>query len=443
MAIINQGKTLEDFETTIHRKDHTTRMMAWHSRNLTDASGSPMGSIAFGRDITARKHLEAQLTQAQKMEAVGTLASGIAHDFNNLLQAINGYAQISLLNVNKNDAIYTNLNAINQAGERASQLVQQLLLFSRRVAAERKHIELNQEIEQISKILERTIPKMIAIELHLGSRLGPVHADPVQIEQILLNLGGNAADAMPDGGKLLIETENVRLDEDYIRIHPGAEPGKYVLITISDTGQGMDKETVAHIFEPFFTTKDIGRGTGLGLASVYGIVMNHGGYITCRSKVGCGTTFKIYLPAGEEADVDLTEEIVSTPNNGGTETVLVVDDEEFIRNFASQVLESYGYTTLTASSGEEALDIYAEKSGEIDLIIMDIGMPGMGGTNCLRKIIDMDPSAKVIVASGYSIDGHVKETSDAGAAGYIAKPYKLVDLLGEVRTVLDEAHRRS
>ena len=281
---------------------------------------------------------------------------------------------------------------------------------------------------------------MIAIELHLGSRLWPINADPVQVEQILLNLGGNAADAMPEGGKLLIETENVVLDESFSQSHPGAEPGNYVLITVSDTGQGMDKETVEHIFEPFFTTKGIGKGTGLGLASVYGIVKNHGGYITCTSEVDQGATFKIYLPATDRSDDDEAKVVESEPIKGGTETILLVDDEEPIRNFASQVLDKHGYKVLTASSGEEAVEIFAEKSKIVDLVILDIGMPGMGGYKCLREIMGIDPSAKVFVASGYSINGLVKETVEAGAVGYIGKPYKLADLLYEVRSVLDKTN---
>jgi PAS domain S-box-containing protein len=438
MDIIRRGEMIENFETTIHRKDNQTRTISWHSRNLTDEDGNPMGSIAFGRDVTSTKLLEEQLAQAQKMEAIGTLASGIAHDFNNLLQAINGYSQILLLKKQVDDPDHNEIKQIYQAGERAAQLVQQLLLFSRKVATKRRRYELNHEVEQIKNILERTIPKMIAIELHLGSRLWPINADPVQIEQILLNLGGNAADAMPEGGRLIIKTENVSLDEDFVQTCPGVEPGNYVLLSVSDTGQGIDEETVAHIFEPFFTTKDIGKGTGLGLASAYGIVKNHGGHITCISEVGRGTTFSIYLPAAELRTESETVKEEPETLVGGSETILLVDDEKLIRDFASQILEKYGYTALTASSGEEALEIYTGSSGAIDLVILDIGMPGMGGYKCLRKIMAADRSAKVVVASGYSLTGEVKATLEVGAAGYIGKPYKVKDLLVAVRAVLDK-----
>ncbi len=438
-AIINREEEIADFETTIHRKDNKTRTISWHSRSLTDEIGNPIGSIAIGRDITARKQLEEQLAHAQKMEAVGTLASGIAHDFNNLLQAINGYAQILLLEKSADDPEYNQLNLINQAGERAAQLVQQLLLFSRKVVTERKPYGINPEVRKINAILQRTIPKMISIELQLGSDLWPIIADPVQIEQILLNLGTNAADAMPDGGRFVIRTENVVLDQAFVMANPGVEPGNYVLIKASDTGHGISKETVEHIFDPFFTTKDIGKGTGLGLASVYGIVKNHNGHIVCHSVVGEGTSFEIYLPAAENLQATEKEVVDTQELNGGTETVLLVDDEEIIRDFASQILRKVGYHVITAASGEEALKVYLGKHSAIDLIIMDLGMPGMGGYKCLREIMLKDPDAKIVVSSGYAMNDQLQQTLDAGAVGYIGKPYKMNEILNKVRSVLDAA----
>ena len=372
------------------------------------------------------------------MEAIGTLAGGISHDFNNLLQAITGYTQIMLLDKDENDPDYPSLEAIQNAGNRASELVRQLLLFSRKAGSARRPVALNQEIEQTRQILERTIPKMIDIDFHPGGRLWNINADPVQIEQILLNLGTNAADSMPDGGKFLIETENVYLDDDYVQHHLGAKPGPYVLLTASDTGHGMDGETVEKIFEPFFTTKEIGKGTGLGLASVYGIINSHGGFINCYSEIGQGTTFKIYLPAIEHVDTDESTNLVDNAPRGGTETILLVDDEEPIRNFATQALKEFGYTVLTASSGEAAIETYSTNPHGIDLVITDIGMPGMGGHRCFQELIRINPAAKIIIASGYSIDGPIKKTLEAGAAGYVGKPYRLTDLLDKVRAVLDE-----
>ena len=331
--------------------------------------------VGISTDITERKRAEAereklqtQLQQAQKMEAVGTLAGGIAHDFNNLLQAINGYTQLLMMEKTKDDPEYKSLNEIFKSSSRAAELVRQLLLFSRKAEAVRKPVELNHEVEEARKILERTIPKMVNIEVHTGGRLSNLMADPVQIEQILLNLGKNAADAMPYGGKLIFETENITIDDEYCRNHLGAEPGNYVLLTVTDTGEGIDDETKEKIFEPFFTTKEFGKGTGLGLASVYGIVKEHGGYIMCYSEVGIGTTFKIYLPAMEEPKTEPDIKVSDERPKGGTETILLVDDESSIRDFASQVLLKFGYSPLTAASGEEALEIYSNHRDEIDLV---------------------------------------------------------------------------
>ena len=388
-------------------------------------------------DISETKRLEANLHQSQKMEAVGTLAGGIAHDFNNLLQAITGYTQIMLLDRHSKDPEYPTLQAIQRSSERAAQLVRQLLLFSRKAETERRPVDLNHELEQAGRILERTIPKMVDIEMHFGSRLWKVMADPVQIEQILLNLGGNSADAMPEGGVLILETRNITLDTEFTGAHTGAEPGDYVLLVVADNGQGMDDETVAHIYEPFFTTKDIGRGTGLGLASVYGIVKSYNGHIDCQSEPGQGTIFKIYLPAIGESERNKETDRASGPIEGGTETILLVDDEASIRNFARQALERFGYSVISAASGEEALDVFSTRGRDIDLVIMDIGMPGMGGRRCFQEILRVDPLAKIVVASGYSIDDQLKKMVKAGAVEYIGKPYELNDLLGKIRSVLE------
>ena len=399
------------------------------------------GALVFVRDITDRKKMEHQLQQAQKMEAVGTLAGGVSHDFNNLLQAINGFTQLLLLDKHENNPDYTRLKSIESAGKRAAELVRQLLYFSRKAETERKNLDLNEEVKQAHGILERTIPKMIDIELHLGGRLWTIRADPIQIEQVLLNLGTNAADAMPGGGKLVFETENVVIDKESSPAHSGAEPGRYALLSVSDTGQGIDQETIEHIFEPFFTTKGIGKGTGLGLASVFGIIKSHGGHISCSSEIGRGTRFRIYLPASHQLFVGDSDISADNRPRGGTETVLLVDDDEAISDFASQVLSKFGYKVLTASSGEEAINIYSDHSGNIDLVIMDIGMPGMGGHRCLRELLQIDPQAKIIISTGYSAAGQVKTTLKAGAAGYVGKPYQLSELLSAVRKHLDRTEQ--
>ena len=386
--------------------------------------------------------LQTQLRQAEKMEAVGTLAGGIAHDFNNLLQAIISSTQFILLDVDKGSSMYPKLRDILSVSERARELIQQLLFFSRKLETQTKKVNLNRMIEQTMVLLERTIPKMIEIRAHLDRELWPVNADPVQIEQILLNLGSNAADSMSDGGKFIIETKNIIVDEEFINSHFEANSGAHVLLTVSDTGHGMDQETIDHVFEPFFTTKEVGKGTGLGLASAYGIVKNHGGFMTCYSEVGQGTVFKIYLPSSEQvtSEAEPSEKIKDMgggETTGGTETLLLVDDEEAIREMVSGLLERFGYTVLTASSAEQAVETYVNRSHEIDLVIMDIGMPGMGGHLGVKEIIQFDPKAKVIIASGYSINSQAQKTMEAGALGYVGKPYRLADLLDKIRTVFD------
>jgi len=389
-------------------------------------------------DITEKKKLEAQLQQAQKMEAIGTLAGGIAHDFNNMLQAISGYTQILLMGKKASDPDYEKLEAIEKSAQRASDLTKRLLIFSRKVESKLRPVGLNQEIEQVSKMLERTIPKMINIELHLAENLKIINADPAQIEQIMMNLGVNARDAMPDGGRLIFETENVILDEQYCKIHLGARPGKYVKLSISDTGHGMDREILSHIFEPFYTTKETGKGTGLGLAMVYGIVKNHDGYIMCYSEPGEGTTFKIYFPIIEKEIKTMESKEEKVPIKGGSETILLVDDEEAIRELGEDIFTRFGYTVLMASDGESALEIYSQKKEEINLVILDIIMPGIGGRRCLEKLLKMNPRVKVIIASGYSINGPTKEVLEAGAKGFISKPYDMRGMLKTVRKILDE-----
>jgi len=389
-------------------------------------------------DITEKKKLEAQLQQAQKMEAVGTLAGGIAHDFNNILQAIFGYTQILLMGKEPSNPDYEKLEAIEKSAERASDLTKRLLIFSRKVESKLRPVDLNNEIEQVSQMLERTIPKMINIELHLSEDIKIINADPAQIEQIMMNLGVNARDAMPNGGRLMFETENMILDEEYCKTHSGSKPGQYVKLSISDTGQGMDKETLRHIFEPFYTTKETGKGTGLGLAMVYGIVKSHSGYIMCYSEPGEGTIFKIYFPIIEKEAERVESKEEKVPIKGGNETILLVDDEEAIRELAEDILTRFGYTVLMASDGETALEIYREKKEEINLVILDIIMPGMGGRKCLEELLKMNPKSRIIIASGYSMNGPNKEVLKAGAKGFISKPYDMKGMLKTVRKILDE-----
>ncbi|MBW2093675.1 MAG: PAS domain S-box protein [Deltaproteobacteria bacterium] len=426
-------------------KDRQKIYLEYRSNLIKPAQGEPYIS-GIARDVTERvlaerelKRLQKQMLQAQKMEAVGTLAGGIAHDFNNLLQAILGYTQILIMPRDESDPDIADLRQIEKAATRASELTQQLLTFSRKVESKPRPVNLNHEVQQVEKLLKRTIPKMIDIELRLEEGLATINADPAQLEQLMMNLGVNARDAMPEGGKLFIETRNVFLDESYCRDHLGARPGKYALLSISDTGIGMDKDTLEHIFDPFFTTKGVGKGTGLGLAMVYGIVKSHEGYIMCYSEPGQGTTFKIYLPVieGETEDMRLEKREKPIPE-GGHETILLVDDEDLLRGIGKDMLEKFGYTVLLAHDGESALELYSERAKDISLVILDLIMPGMGGKQCLVELLKMNPGIKVVIASGYSINGHAKDTLEAGARAFVSKPYEMNQMLGVVRKIIDE-----
>ncbi len=406
---------------------------------VRDQDGRILGYVGVIRDITERKELEAQLRHAQKMEAIGTLAGGIAHDFNNLLQAILANTQMLSMQKDPDDPDMPKLKAIEQTVRRANELTQQLLTFGRKVESQLQPVDLNREVRQVAELLQRTVPKMIEIELELAEEACVVQADPVQIEQVLMNLAINAQDAMPDGGRLKIETRRVELGEEFCRNRPEVEPGPYVLLRVSDTGHGMDEEVLGHIFEPFFTTKDRSRGTGLGLSMVYGIVRSHRGYIECRSKPGQGTVFDIYFPMSSMPADPVTdgEEEPQKEMPEGTETVLLVEDEPMLRELGAEILEQAGYSVLLAASGEEALETFRKANGTIDLVILDLIMPGMGGAACLEALLRLDRNAKIVVASGYSTDGSAKDMIEMGAKAFIQKPYSVKDMVRTIREVLD------
>ena len=395
--------------------------------------------LTFVVDTSAEKTLRAQLLQAQKMEAIGTLAGGVAHDFNNLLQAIQGYAELLLLDKRREEPGSRELHEIVRAAKRGGELTRQLLTFSRKLESMVRPVDLNREVQEISKLLARTIPKMIEIQLHLAENLKIVHADPVQIEQVIMNLAINAKDAMPTGGNLTIETRNVRLDRRHSRRHQGVKPGRYCLLAVTDTGHGMDQETLEHVFEPFFTTKGVGRGTGLGLATVYGIVKSHGGHVACSSELGAGTRFEIYLPVADEEEEEVREvRDAEAPVGFGSETILLVDDEASVAALAIEILKRSGYTVLAAPDGETALRIYEKERERIALVILDLIMPGMGGSRCLEELVRMNPAVRVLVASGVVADGYRQEVLDAGARDFLQKPYEVNELVRRVRNVLDE-----
>lgn len=393
--------------------------------------------LSFLADTSESGRLKAQLVRAQKMEAIGTLAGGIAHDFNNLLNIILGYTELILADRTEGDKDYADLQAIRLAASRATDLVKRILTFSRRVETHRRPLDLNVEVERARELLSRTIPKMITIELLRDDDLKNIDADPGQIEQILLNLAVNARHAIGErNGKIVIETKGVWLDEDYCRRQVGIRPGEYVLLAVSDTGHGMRREVLDHIFEPFFTTKKPGEGTGLGLAMVFGIVQGHGGHITCHSEPGTGTTFRMYFPV-IEIEQQPNEDTERAQPVCGTETILIVDDEDLIRELGQRFLSRAGYTALAAGNGREALEIYRNKKQEIALVILDLIMPQMGGIECLEKLLQIEPNAKVIIASGHLPDGNVRESLLRNAKGFVRKPYNLEEILKVTREVLD------
>ncbi len=441
-AIINDILSDPDRYSS-HENENITRngrrlWISWNNKGIFDQNGKLREILSIGHDLTEKKALEARLIQAQKMEAVGTLAGGIAHDFNNSLQAILGYIQLILTSKDISQSDFRKLKQVEKAAQKASQLTRQLLTFSRKSESHMQQLDLNRQIRETSLLLKRTISAMIEIRLRLSPDLPPVRADAVQIEQVLMNIGINARDAMPNGGRLVIATGIVFLDEQYCRLHPELEPGRYVKLTISDNGQGMDEETLKHIFEPFYSTKETGKGTGLGLATVYGIIKNHGGHITVRSKPGGGSVFNIFLPAAAEESPDQDDDSrLSFENLGGSETILMVDDEQNILDIGKTILSNAGYRVLCAGNGREAVEIFRRNRGKIDLVIMDLIMPEMNGNRCLELLREIDPEIRAIITSGYAPEAGLERRSEKAAA-FLQKPYQMYELLEVVRKVLDQ-----
>ncbi len=398
--------------------------------------GKP-ATLNFLRDVTREKKLEAQFQTAQKMEAIGTLAGGIAHDFNNLLMVIQGYISLILSDTDPQHPHFDNIKKIEDQVKNGAHLSGQLLAFARKGKYEVKPVNLNHIIHHSSCMFERT-QKEIKIFRRFEENLWAVEVDQTQIEQVLLNLYVNAWQAMPEGGDIYIETQNVTLGPDYIKPF-SLQLGHYVRISVTDTGIGMDKKVQERIFEPFFTTKEMGRGTGLGLASVYGIVKNHGGFINIYSEVGHGSTFKIYLPACDKA---VPEEKKTAPEIvGGRGTILLVDDETAILEILEKTLILTGYKVITAQSGKEALEIYREKQDRIDLVLLDMIMPGMSGGKVFDLLRELNPAVKVILSSGYSIGGEASKIMARGCNGFIQKPYHISELSQKIKEVLDHPER--
>jgi PAS domain S-box-containing protein len=396
-----------------------------------------VGAVITFVDITERKQLEWQFRQVQKMEAVGRLAGGVAHDFNNLLGVIIGYNDLLLDDISGADPRRKYVEEIRKATKRATSLTRQLLAFSRKQLLQPRVLDLNALVRDMEKMLRRMIGEDIDLTAALGSNLGCVKADPGQIEQVIMNMGVNARDAMPHGGRFIIETANADLDEAYARHHPPMPPGRYVKLAVSDTGCGMDAETQSHIFEPFFSTKEVGKGTGLGLSTVYGIVKQSGGYIWVYSEPGQGATFKIYLPRVDGAAPARSPEKTQTELPRASETVLLVEDESPLRELSQELLEGAGYTVLEAPNGLEAIQIAGLHNGPIHILLTDVVMPGMSGPELAARLVPLRPEMRVIYMSGYPDELIAHHGFPEAASQFLEKPFTKESILLKLRQVLD------
>ena len=439
MGEFQRGARLDNVEVRWKCKDGSAITVRLSGRVVNSPEETAEVVEIIAEDITERRVLENQFRQAQKMEAVGRLAGGVAHDFNNLLMVISGYTEVLLEHTRKSNAMYPKIEAIHQATDRATTLTRQLLAFSRKQLLELKVVDLNVVVEDMERLLRPLIGENIELQTQLASDLGRTRADAGQIEQVIMNLVVNSKDAMPNGGKITIQSGNAQLKHDDLRReYSYIKPGEYVFLSVSDTGHGMDKETQLRIFEPFFTTKEKGKGTGLGLSTVYGIIKQSGGYVLVESELQRGTTFRIYLPRVEDALEPVNATGASSSHNGGSETVLLVEDEESVRQLVRETLESKGYEVLEADHGEAALHIVSGHSGKIDMLITDVVMPGMSGRELSAQLCASYPHTKVLYLSGYTEDAIAHEgVLDSGTA-FLQKPFTLQMLARKVREVLDE-----
>jgi PAS domain S-box-containing protein len=432
--IRDRRETIRDMTVVLIHKDRSARLFNLSGAPNIDAAGEVTGMVGLLKDISEQRKLESQFRQAQKMEAIATLSSSIAHDFNNLLMGIQGETSIMLVGITQSHPHYEALKGIQKQVMSGVKLTKQLLGYARKDKHEVELINLNELVEETSETFGR-IKKDITIQRRLADDLRPVQADRGQIEQVLLNLFVNAADAMPDGGELFLNTENMSSEDMAGKVYD-SRPGDYVLMTVTDTGHGMDKETMESIFDPFFTTKERGEGSGLGLASVYNIIRGHGGHIDVESIEGYRTTFRIYLPVAE----DETYEALKTAEEyvKGSGTVLLVDDEEVMLKVGTELLETMGYKVLLARDGKEAIEVYRDHHKTIDLVLLDMVMPHIGGGKAYDHMKEINPNVKVLLTSGYGVDGQATEILQRGCNGFIQKPFTMKDLSTRIKEVLED-----
>jgi two-component system, cell cycle sensor histidine kinase and response regulator CckA len=434
-----------DFEILLHNKDGSLVTCSISAKLWRDDQGNPVKIIGSMHDISDRKQMEAEreklqarLIQAHKMEAVGRLAGGVAHDYNNMLAVILGYTEMALEQTAPSDPIYADLKEVYNAGKRSMEITQQLLAFARKQTIAPKVLDLNETVEEMLKMLRRLIGEDIDLAWHPGASLWPVKMDPAQINQVLANLCINARDAIAGVGKITIETENIVFDENYCADHAGFVPGDFVMLAVSDNGRGMDRETLANLFEPFFTTKGVGEGTGLGLATIYGIVKQNYGFINVYSEPKKGSTFKIYLPHHEGQPASRPAVAHTEPEYGKGETILLVEDEPKIIKMSKMMLEKLGYHVLTAETPGKAVSLVSEYDGEIHLLITDVIMPEMNGRDLAEKLKALYPDLKILFMSGYTANVIAHHGVLDGGVHFIEKPFSRAELAGKVREAILE-----
>ncbi|GEM_PF-1485718 len=430
-------------EKVNHSKIHLERLVKERTLQLSETNKKLNEELDQKRKlITKQERLQKQLIQAQKMEAIGHLAGGIAHDFNNLLTVINGYSELLLLKFPETDVSFERLQQIQEAGKRAERLTRQLLAFSRKQLMQPVVLDLNRLLGELEKMLHRLIGENIELVFNYADNLRKIKADPGQLEQVVLNLVVNARDAMPKGGKITITTQNIEIDEQKIKNRPALTPGDKVLLTITDTGEGMDEKVKAHIFEPFFTTKETGKGTGLGLSTVYGIIKQSNGFIYADSKLGQGTSFSVFFNAVEADEPDIYERESDHRSFFGKETILVAEDEDSVRNYIHVILKKYGYTVLLTSNGQEAIHLLKNNSGEIDLLITDIIMPVMSGKELVDRVLKIKPDLPYLYISGYTDDVIGRQGIIDREIMILQKPFSYNGLLEKIRTILDQKEEK-
>jgi len=434
---------LDNLEVKWRHKDQRTITVRLSGRAVTSAEEPDEVFEIIAEDVTERRVLEDQFRQAQKMEAVGRLAGGVAHDFNNLLMVISGYNEVMLEQLEAGSPLHQKALAIQQAADRATTLTRQLLAFSRKQLLELKVVDVNAIVSDIERLLRPLIGEKIELITKLSTGLGRTRADAGQLEQVIMNLVVNAKDAMPDGGKITIQTANTTLDDSYQREHSFIQPGPYVMMSVADTGLGMNKEIQSRVFEPFFTTKEKGKGTGLGLSTVYGIVKQIGGYVLLQSEVGRGTTFRIYLPQVNDSEESTTAVKAGAEASRGSETILLVEDEESVRQLVRETLVARGYTVMEAQSGEEGLQVAQGHSGPLDVVITDVVMPGISGRELAKRLTDARPETRVLYLSGYAEDAIVHEGVLEPGTAFLQKPFTLQTLSRKVREVLQTSRNHA